>query len=951
LVYHPPRMDELAPDVSVVLPTYNESESLPVVVPSVAQALSAAGLRCEIIVVDDDSPDGTAAVAEGLAGEHPVRVERRTQERGLATAVLRGFALARAPVCVVMDADGSHPVSALPHMVRLIAEDKADIVVGSRNIRGGGSKNWPLFSQLKSRGAAALGFGLTSMTDPTTGFMAVRRSLLHGLTLDPVGWKIVLEIVVKAAPVRVAEVPIVFEDRELGESKQSLRVFLQYALHLLKLYAFRYPSLAELARFCLVGLIGLVVDLGTVSALKESYELDTRLAAVFGFSAAVTSNYVLNRYFTFARGRELPLLWSYLTYVGTNLLGLSVRLVTVHALMVLADLDSGRGYLLSNALGIALATLFNFAGAKYFAFDPERLALGPVAQDDKEPAPEPAHPRTVRYAAVALLALALAYTAADSTVLRVLATDDEGVNVTMARNMVDSFERVLRPSVYPGGRADWLTEDLPALGNTPVFPALLALAGGPLGLPGMGVVPLLALWVIVACSALLPAQHSGRAGLYTALLLSASPGFLALALQLEFEPLLTAFCAAGLYAGVTGTRRRHLGLCFAGGVLLGLGFATKMWLIAPYALAACAFVLAQTTFVRAREDRPLALRRSVVAGLGGFALGASAHLMYVAVRAPEDLPHWVGTVYLGLFSARGVTGGKLSAADDYVAQPLWYYPALLFRDHFHLLPLILFGLPALLRRSRPQAVVVFAIAFGACLGVVLLSVPAVKEPLYVLAVLPPVYMLAGTCLAELEGDAPKYRPANVAGVKAAIFVALLSALAVWITRASDPALVGTRYAALHSAGMAGVALLGSLWIVRRCIAPQLLAGCAIALIGAAWTRQHEPAARADHALAVALAPCLADAPPAYPSFVAPHSKRLMGYLHRAGRDWPDADERPSTLSDASLRAHVLGEAELENPTFASVVAGLEREQREVDVASGASALRLFVRREIRCSAP
>ena len=97
----------------------------------------------------------------------------------------------------------------------------------------------------------------------------MRKSLLAGLPLDPVGWKIVLEIVVKAAPARVAEVPIVFEDRELGQSKQSLRVFLQYAQHVAKLYAFRYPALAELAKFCVVGVIGLSVDLSTVVAIKE----------------------------------------------------------------------------------------------------------------------------------------------------------------------------------------------------------------------------------------------------------------------------------------------------------------------------------------------------------------------------------------------------------------------------------------------------------------------------------------------------------------------------------------------------------------------------------------------------------------------------------------------------------------------------------------------------------
>src|SRR5262245_32179658 len=113
-------MDQSGPEVSVVLPTYNEAESLPVIVPRIAAVLEAAGIRHEIIVVDDDSPDGTAAVAERLADEHALRVFKRTSGRGLATAVMLGFSQARAPVCLVMDADGSHPVAVLPEMVRLV---------------------------------------------------------------------------------------------------------------------------------------------------------------------------------------------------------------------------------------------------------------------------------------------------------------------------------------------------------------------------------------------------------------------------------------------------------------------------------------------------------------------------------------------------------------------------------------------------------------------------------------------------------------------------------------------------------------------------------------------------------------------------------------------------------------------------------------------------------------
>jgi dolichol-phosphate mannosyltransferase len=166
-------------------------------------------------------------------------VIRRVDERGLASAVMRGFEESRATVCVVMDADGSHPVSALPTMVEIIRDGRADIVVGSRHVPGGGSRDWPWLSRFKSRLAASFARGLTRMTDPTTGYMAVRRSLLDGLELDPVGWKIVLEVVVKAESARMVEVPIIFADRELDESKQSLRVAGEYFEHCLKLYRFR----------------------------------------------------------------------------------------------------------------------------------------------------------------------------------------------------------------------------------------------------------------------------------------------------------------------------------------------------------------------------------------------------------------------------------------------------------------------------------------------------------------------------------------------------------------------------------------------------------------------------------------------------------------------------------------------------------------------------------------
>ena len=121
-VSHPPL------DLSVVVPTYNEVENIKVIVPRICQTLEKAGIRGEVIVVDDDSPDNTGSVAEALADKYPVRVLIRKGDRGLATAVLAGFNMSTARVCAVMDSDGSHPVEKLPELVRPVLEDRAELV-------------------------------------------------------------------------------------------------------------------------------------------------------------------------------------------------------------------------------------------------------------------------------------------------------------------------------------------------------------------------------------------------------------------------------------------------------------------------------------------------------------------------------------------------------------------------------------------------------------------------------------------------------------------------------------------------------------------------------------------------------------------------------------------------------------------------------------------------------
>ena len=353
--------------ISVILPTYNEAQNIKRIVPSIVKVLRDEAMDGEVIVVDDNSPDGTAGIASNLADSYPVKVQVRKSGRGLSKAVIEGFGMARGDICVVMDADLSHPVEKIPDMVRPILEGKCDATVGSRYVDGGGAQNWPLVRKIVSKGAGLLAKGVTVLSDPTSGFMAVRRSILQGVELDPLGWKIVLEVVVKTKS-KVKEIPIVFADRIEGESKLGPRAQVDYLRHLGRLYAYRYPLLLEFFKFCLVGLTGLVVDTAVLVSLVDYASLDPRFAAVFAFAAAVSWNYLFNRLWTFRDGRSAPISSSYVFFVSICLGGLGIRIGVMHLLIAYAGMGVKPLYILASLIGIAAATVFNFLGSKYVAF-------------------------------------------------------------------------------------------------------------------------------------------------------------------------------------------------------------------------------------------------------------------------------------------------------------------------------------------------------------------------------------------------------------------------------------------------------------------------------------------------------------------------------------------------------------------------------------------------------
>lgn len=224
--------------LSIVVPTYNERARLADLVEAIFAGYAAERLDGELVIVDDNSPDGTGPLADELARRHRIRVIHRAGKLGLGTAVVEGFEAATAPIVGVIDADLSHPPGALPRMLAAMREDQADMVIGSRYIAGGGTHNWGAGRLLMSRAACLMASGLTPVKDATSGFFLIRRDLARGVRISAGGFKICLELLVRGRPAVVVEVPYVFEGRTAGESKMNLREAIGYLEQLRALRAF-----------------------------------------------------------------------------------------------------------------------------------------------------------------------------------------------------------------------------------------------------------------------------------------------------------------------------------------------------------------------------------------------------------------------------------------------------------------------------------------------------------------------------------------------------------------------------------------------------------------------------------------------------------------------------------------------------------------------------------------
>jgi len=276
------------PSVSIIIPTRNESGNIANLLDAIYWVLNDK-YSYQVIVVDD-SDDNTAEIARSMDA-----IVVRGQRKGLGQAILDGLHYAQGDILVVMDADLSHSPDTLPSIINPLFHGY-DMTIGSRYVKGGKTEGWELSRRIISRCACLLATPITLVKDATSGYFAIRREIIKDVKLEPSSWKIMLEVLLKAKPTRICEVPITFKVREVGKSKFNRKQMVAYIKHIGLLAFWKYQ---RFIKFCVVGGIGSAETFGITWLLTERFHLFYMMSLLFAVVFATVSNYTLNTLWTY----------------------------------------------------------------------------------------------------------------------------------------------------------------------------------------------------------------------------------------------------------------------------------------------------------------------------------------------------------------------------------------------------------------------------------------------------------------------------------------------------------------------------------------------------------------------------------------------------------------------------------------------------------------------------
>lgn len=362
---------------SLIIPTYNEAANIEKLIQRLTKLLDERiPGNYELIVVDDNSPDGTWQIAQSLMQKYPqLQVMRRHDERGLSSAVIRGWQVAKGTLLGVIDGDLQHPPHVLLQLLDAIIKG-ADLAVASRHIDGGGVSSWSLIRRFLSRGAQVLGLIILPsvvgrVSDPMSGYFLVRRQSIANVTLNPVGYKILLEVIGRGQIKQIAEVGYVFCERKQGESKVTWKQYLEYIHHLLRLrlstghigrFSQNFPF-GRFVRFGLVGLSGVFVDMAVLYLLSDPTTLGLPLtrSKIIAGEIAIFNNFLWNDAWTFADVAMQQNSWRQRCkrFLKFNIICLAGLVLNVLVLNLVFNFLIRNRYV-ANLIAIAIATVWNF---------------------------------------------------------------------------------------------------------------------------------------------------------------------------------------------------------------------------------------------------------------------------------------------------------------------------------------------------------------------------------------------------------------------------------------------------------------------------------------------------------------------------------------------------------------------------------------------------------------
>ncbi len=344
--------------LSIILPTYNEADSIENTINSILKILIKHNIEYEIIVSDDDSYDKTWKIVENLSKKNnKIKLLRRFKDKGLSNSVVDAFKIAKGDYFLVMDADGQHDENIIPKMYREIKNH--DIVVGSRYVKEGNMGNFPWYRIFISKFAWFLAYPLLlnkNIKDSMSGFFMIKKELYYDVLakLQISGYKILLDILfVSPNTIKIKEIGYTFRLRKHGKSKLGINLI----FNTLEMFIIQYLKQNQiLIRFAIVGFIGIIINLFTLYSLVEFLKTNYLIASAIAIELSIINNFFLNNYWTFeSRKIKTSVINLFLKFNLVSLIALSANVLVMHILV-----NMNYWYILAQFIGILVAFLINF---------------------------------------------------------------------------------------------------------------------------------------------------------------------------------------------------------------------------------------------------------------------------------------------------------------------------------------------------------------------------------------------------------------------------------------------------------------------------------------------------------------------------------------------------------------------------------------------------------------